>query len=143
MSNCSGEVVVALNSMRRERCRKAVGWFRWTVSDAMQMLASMGARSRAGMTGSNQHLLSRSGVGTSGPWRWVSAERGMQCAANGMCGVLADGAGCWPWQWPCVVDARSRKLVKRGATSEKVSAQAGLCRDDAETKGRAPNHRHG
>lgn len=30
-----------------------------------------------------------------------SLERGMQCAANGMCG--------WPWQWPCVVDARSRK----------------------------------
>ena len=31
------------------------------------MLALMGARSPAGMIGSNQHLLSRSGVGTSGP----------------------------------------------------------------------------
>ena len=26
-------------------------------------------------------------------------------------------------------------LVKRGATSEEGSSQAGLCRDDAETKG--------
>jgi hypothetical protein len=58
----------------------------------------------------------------------------MQCAANRMCGCVADGAGCWPWQWPCVVDARSRKSGEARCNKRERQLQAGPCRDD-ETKG--------